>query len=313
MHFAMLLVSVLLVAEYHYMKLNYGGHGGNNSSQAAIIAQTAIGNSCDGSSQQSSPRHRRLEFVHIPKNGGSSIEKIAAENGIRWGLCHWKVKSVISSFPCPVDKNYTYIDYQQEAPGFFPATLGNKVGYHYPPWILQGLPNELNPYLHADLFAIVRNPYDRLVSIVQFRFRTRQLGVSALNDNLQALLQPRIQFVNVTFPFYMKDYVGDDYGHLIPQHFFVYQGREKYVDRVLRFENLTLEFDSLVSEYGLTTDGGEGSRSSMHLGHINPATNHKKLTSLNLTKESRKLIETVYWKDFELFQYPIHVSEDEQG
>lgn len=36
-----------------------------------------------------------LEFVHITKTGGSSIEKAAAAAGILWGTCHFQaVKSL---------------------------------------------------------------------------------------------------------------------------------------------------------------------------------------------------------------------------
>jgi hypothetical protein len=102
---------------------------------------------------------RRLEFVHITKTGGSIIESVGYKYGILWGACHYmSIKAVECDGP---DINYT-------APDFKSYRLQSP--WHTPPKILRQYVNDATapfdqyPYHDADLFTVVRNPYDRIVS-----------------------------------------------------------------------------------------------------------------------------------------------------
>jgi hypothetical protein len=99
-----------------------------------------------------------LEFVHFKKTAGSSIEKAAAEHGILWGACHFLK---IPELGC-LDPDIPYV-----APNYPSYASVNRwhTPWHTPPKILRRtVERDFYPYLDADLFTVVRNPYDRFVS-----------------------------------------------------------------------------------------------------------------------------------------------------
>jgi hypothetical protein len=96
----------------------------------------------------------RLELVHIPKTGGTSLEITASQNGIAWSYCHWG-----PSPPCPPHPKRRSLTHH----GVHTAGVNN---WHVPPMYFDAdeRPVPFDPYQNATLFTIVRNPYDRAVS-----------------------------------------------------------------------------------------------------------------------------------------------------
>ena len=81
----------------------------------------------------------KLFFIHIPKNAGTSIENVGSKNNYLWG------------------KEYNFNMDEDEIQNL----VQNKSIWHLPP---KYLPENKNPYKKYTNFAIVRNPYDRMVS-----------------------------------------------------------------------------------------------------------------------------------------------------
>ena len=84
-----------------------------------------------------------LFFVHIPKNGGRSIVAVGKSNNINWGYHYWKTQDV----------KLWHVPYAM---------------YKYP-----------KDPLHC--FAVVRNPYERLISA--YNFANREDTINNLMNN----------------------------------------------------------------------------------------------------------------------------------
>ena len=80
-----------------------------------------------------------LEFIHITKTGGTSIENWGIENNIKWGF-----------------KNRNFLNK-------YKYTNSNKISWrskwHVPPSFFSN-----NPYKNKVTFTVVRNPYTRIIS-----------------------------------------------------------------------------------------------------------------------------------------------------
>jgi len=134
-----------------------------------ILKQDSVPSSSDTITPGNNPQvldlspaqRRRLEFLHIPKTGGTAIEIAAAHHGIVWSLCHFtKPSNTILHCP-PASGKYS-------RPPI--AKYGNCPSWHVPVQFFTGEAIAENtsippsPYKDADIFVVVRNPYDRIVS-----------------------------------------------------------------------------------------------------------------------------------------------------
>ena len=125
------------------------------------------------------PPRPHLQFVHIPKTAGSTIDNQSIKNG--WNLGHgplhpWKFKGRDSFTwsPRDVDHNPNQM-----------STAGQCSFYHVPPaWF----DPPLGPYKDKELFTVVRDPYQRIIS--EFRWicwAGRGVGV-AVFDALKMII-----------------------------------------------------------------------------------------------------------------------------
>jgi len=208
-------------------------------------------------------------FVHIPRTGGTSIEKSLA---LATGMTDWKLQNGTPQEHLDADDLMAFTqDATSHMRGMKHATartLRDHVGEDV--W---------NRYFK---FAVVRNPLDRTLSVFLKTLKSprydlvRPLARSKLAFN--ASLQLKYQVLNKQ-PDLQADFLCDE-GRLI-------------VDDIIRFEDLTGGYRRIAERIGLDPT----------LSNNNDATHHRPYASY-YTPATRRLIERVKEPDFRLLDYP---------
>lgn len=250
------------------------------------IMTTQISDSSKKQQQEQQMKQKRLEFLHIPKTGGSAIETAATKQKLIWGVKHFRGYKWIQSTP----------PWHLTPDHFF-----NNV---------TELSTSKNPYLNATLFAVVRNPYTRIISEYYFRqLEVKQQNLTQVEDstlfnkyvwNLVGKMKQakRARMVGNSFERGDNAYYQEN-GHFIPQYDYIYSDtQQRMVDYVIHYEMLATEFQSLMKMYNIKnmTLSQERGRSSEQV--------KKSLSVANLTVDNIRLIDSVYARDFVTFGYP---------
>ncbi|PKH03427.1 hypothetical protein CXF72_06350 [Psychromonas sp. MB-3u-54] len=224
-------------------------------------------------------------FVHIPKNAGQSIETVFLEhNGLTWD----------TRAPLLLRKN--------DNPKLGPERLGHLLAADYTKYkyISEKL---FNQYFK---FAVVRNPYSRLVSFYKY------LGYSNF----------------CSFSFFILNLLDDLYVRrswfLRPQADYVYNNGEILVDKLIKLEELEVDFDLVRKKVGIN-------ERLKHVNKSNPKPKKSKLIKFfKILRDPRlildkageldknpvnwnplviKKINEIYALDFEVLDYDkIHVD-----
>lgn len=267
---------------------------------------------------------KRLEFVHITKTGGSAIEKAASEKGIFWGACHY-LNVTVADYCLPT-QHFDYItplyqSYVRQSP------------WHTPPKLLKTQDTIIdNPYTGADLFAVVRNPYDRVISEYycpwqgfQPKYRKNTKHTKDPNDpkimnwwvkdTITRLEKSLNEFMKIKPEDRPKEQslgVNEDpyilaQKHNILQAEYVFDGNEQVIKNIVHYEDLTKEFDKLMKEYGLDVRLPPKAHSGVY------TSDDKKLSYLDLDEESIAVINRYAAKDFELLGYEMVTKFDKDG
>lgn len=155
-----------------------------------------------------------------------------------------------------------------------------------------------NPYQGLDLFAVVRNPYDRALSEYFYANVCENCrDPNHMNNELKKRLGR-----HVSQPALSKSFLGHC-NHDFPQYDYVYDtslaGRsnqtqpKRLVRHVLKFENLATDFQKLMHRYGLNV--------SLPEKKGNPS--NRSLGVEDLSEEVVEIINKIYAQDFEAFGY----------
>lgn len=209
-----------------------------------------------------------LQFVHIPKNAGTSIEDSAKKENILWGFKRMKKEGIDSKNMFSSSKPWKDI--------LLNITYSNTSCF---PW--HRTPDEI-PEMYpknVKLFAVVRNPYTKIVSAYKYN-RGKHSSKKDLNNWIE-------QHVG---SYHNGDNKNYNSCHILEQNAFTH-GKRK-VDHILRFEHLDTDFPRLMKRYNIEQVKLENKNKS-----------NKNVSIRDLNKKSIDLINKVYKKDFELFGY----------
>ena len=203
---------------------------------------------------------KELVFVHIPKCAGSSIEEalnidydtgLRSADGIR---CSQLQISNIDDLQ-NVERIYT----KNTSPQHLPASVLKKI-----------IPHIFEEYTK---FAVVRNPYDRIVS--EYLYTKHKYHMTF--DNF-------IKYV-FNLPKFERHVEFDS--HMNTQSSFVYESNKLLVDKIFKFENVNDVFNWL----------------QLPEIHIN-STNRTTPWQEYYTPELMQLVYNFYKQDFDNFNYP---------
>jgi hypothetical protein len=236
---------------------------------------------------------RKLIFVHIPKTAGTTIEEVGALGAkSAWGSCLFNHRPKRR-----YDNNRVLCKYP---PGQFEWPMN--IGYWHLPTQMFPIMGT-NPYEGADLFAVVRDPDDRLLSEFYYICRrkvTIRWDGTACNKTrvhepnyMNGWLQKKLTHTP-TSELSHKDYLHEN-GHFTPQYeFIVSSGDIRMVDYVLRMDNLQSEFPALMKAYGINA--------SLPINKRNSARNDTDLEATHFDETTETLIHKKYGHDFDLMQ-----------
>lgn len=152
-----------------------------------------------------------LQFIHIPKNAGTTIENIGNKHNVKWGRFNDDLETQSKFKQC----NYWHI----------PPKYFNKNSY----------------YDSNDTFCVIRNPFSRIVSEYKYRFGDEPTKLTAKSMNM---------WIQQDLPFMLKTKKHSYNCHLLPQSEFIYdQMGNKTCTHVLNNDKLTDEFNDLMKTY----------------------------------------------------------------
>jgi Sulfotransferase family len=168
-----------------------------------------------------------------------------------------------------------------------------------------------NPYANSELFGVVRDPYDRMVSefyyictLSVFDWRPNQCNRKKLGDQ---------KYMNEWLAYKLEDrnrhsaldYLMDN-GHFTPQYEFVFGPNEvRMLDYVLQMDDLTTQFPQLMSAFGLNRVHLEKRNA---IGATNRGESQTHLEVKHLAKTALGAIHNAYPHDFALGPYTKHVE-----
>jgi hypothetical protein len=215
-----------------------------------------------------------LEFIHIPKTGGTSMEKFGLKIGKKWGMHKFWGNIYQYALPC--------------AP------------WHIPPHFFLK-----NPYAGKQVFCIFRDPWKRILS--EFRYQKSHTAQypwidkyectkKSLNDwifdNLEPMTRWNARIVNLE-PFYPTEATErfKDHCHLLSQYEFIFDSNGvRSCHYVLRLENLFEDFQKLKNIFHF--DG--------NLEHDNKSNKCTNLKIDDMNEISKNLIKNYYEEDLKI-------------
>ena len=220
------------------------------------------------------PYYKELNilFIHIPKTGGSSVEKYLSEK------CEETLKDNCK-------------DYEKHK-----KFLNNGVSLQHQVYnTLYKFRNELNIDFNSNLkiISIIRNPYTRIISDLFYNKLIKK------NENVDNVYLKIIEFITNSCLF-------DN--HSIPQYKFITDENNKIIQniKIYKLENLTrdLRKDGF-NDFNICIRSQSNTAGTYINCNYNKQIQNNKINKY-LNYDSIKLINAYYKKDFELFNYDMY-------
>ena len=263
-------------------------------------------------------QEKKIYFIHIPKTAGTTIENILYDTyKNNYSISIKKIKNN-KNINEKLKINNIHISPHHIPPVLFKSNILNYI---------------TNNYI---VFAIVRNPYDRIISDFKFWIeyaKNRQHKIDNLTKKENFLINEITSiyksfdissknlndFVHTVIPHNStinnnndddddnnnnninKNIISVLDGHLIPMYHYVYTYNNKKIKdcEVLKYENLNEHFNNFIKKYKLNIP-------SNIINNEKYLTNTTKKSTLNkssLDKKSLQLIQNFYYLDFKYFNY----------
>ena len=252
---------------------------------------------------------RKIKFFHIPKTAGTSIEQTAAENGIAWGGCAFKHVPKRKICPHPPGEEW-------------PRNVG---WWHLPS---QFFPlSQSDPYQEAELFGVIRSPFNRLVSefyylctlrVKEWRpsvcDRTRIYDPVYMNSWLRDHLSQEEELAALRYLVHNSHFTSH-FDYVIAPH------EVRMLDYVLRMDDpyeFNSDFAKLMKAFDLPLKLREmqsiGSHGKETLGvsqgkNSSAVAGDTKLTISDLTNDTIAIIASKFRDDLEYFGYALEKDE----
>lgn len=246
------------------------------------------------------PKIIPLEFLHITQNDGGRIERAGASAGVPWGACHYH-HALEKAMHCP---DIAMPELEGNAP--MRPDRASQDPWHSP---LQDFLE--NPYRGRPTFAVVRNPYDRLIGFFYCPWNGYK-GIApddpkSLNAFIQEALFPKprpTEAPKTGTPAPVAPIKPAAMLHLRPQYHYIFATNEimahsqPFVTHVLHYENLQEDFLNLMKMYGMEE------KIKLPSDRLQAATERPRTLSVeDFDDATLRMIHRFYGRDFNRFGY----------
>jgi hypothetical protein len=262
-------------------------------------------------------KNKKIFFIHIPKTAGTTIENvlydtyknnysISIKNINQQNKNTKQIKQALNQKLS--NHKTTNISIHHIPPSFFKTQILNKI---------------INNHI---IFAIVRNPYDRIISDFKFwikykierehkptnklthkekhiikeitlNYYSHDINKTNLNKFVQTVLP---LFTNITD--INTNIISMFDGHLIPMHYYTHINNKKIKNcEILYYENLNNDFNKFIQKYKLNISQNILNNKK----YMTNTTIKSTLDKSSFDEQSLKLIQSVYKLDFKYFNYSL--------